>query len=1405
MASVLERPAASAPRYDPRIDQQLAQAVGRIRAYDATLGVLTLAAVVAGYATVMIVLDKNFHLPEWVRQAGLGGLVTVVAALGYFLLVRPLTRRINPLYAAALVEHTLEDAKNRVTGYVDVVENGQAPAVVRAALSAQAARALARADLNRAVDHRGLVVAGAVLIACVLALVVLFFVFRPTQFASLATRAFVPFSSPPIATRTQITLVRPDPPEPTITAGQTITVAIHLGGKIPSKSAPDRPRVLLRHHPADPNYEELPMTEGETSRDWLVKIPEYLVQNGFWYKVAAGDAETPEYKVTVRSLPLFTDFEVEYVYPAYTRKPADRSTDPNIRAYRGTHVTLTARANRALAEAVMRFDAPGLSPVAGRATPERPDTATFGFTVTEPTRYRLFLTTTDGEKPPSPPTFVIAVDSDSPPVVQITQPEPAPTALPANGLLEVDGTIGDDFGIDKVRLRLRVDGRDLAPIPYQDGRSFFRAADASWPHTLAYKGSADLTRLTDPDGKPLTLREGQKLEYWLEAIDNCSETPLVWGWGSPPGSVNSASLLGFSFQRGQVGRSEVRSVILTAPKTADEQEQLREQKQQRQQQEQRHAADQQRQLDTEPRQPPPPAPDRQPQPGPTDQPAPKDPQGPDRQPQPTEPKAGGDTNAAEPQPRPGDGQVPPKGPQPPSDQPKTNQPKDSSSRPDQAQPRSEPQPSSEPRPELRPDDRKQPAEGMNPGTPPPADPKSQPRTAPGQQPKSDPSSGQGPSQEPRANAGEQTGNGSRPEAPRPRSPEDQRLEEDARRVQEELNRNTGTAGDAKPNPAAAPEDRTDPGQPKPQPPADGSQAPPEALPKPSPPAHDPNRTSPGQPQPAEAKPQGRPEPPPTRQEPKPQPAPRSEPGESRDGPLGGTAGEDKPTPQANGTDPSRPSPADPKRAERDPTSGSSGKPATQQPSDPGARPEDRQAQAAEPAGRSKPAGDPVPGRDQPPPQAARDPAQPDAARADDRPGDAKPPRPPESGTAKPTPGETRPEAETKPAPGRADTDPARRPAEAKPDSPPKSGGPDDPRTPAASAGQEKGTDKPADASQRPDPARTDPQRQKQIEQAVRDLDHPDPARRQAAREQLDQLIGEQNRRAVEQKLQDRKQELEQLRRDLQSSDENVRRSAEKKWEELKKELENAAQARNPDRQSGRGGRDGRPSEPSAEEIAELARKAQDLTSPDEAKRKAAEDELDRKLGRENRQRLQEELKRQQAQGPDGPPGQDPADPTQQDRARRQDERLRDTIADQLRRWGGGHDTTPPPAGEEADPRNLAKTAELQLEEFKRHRYDKNLHERLGWTQEQYEQFLKAQEERVRRLREQAAQAEEEPRPTPKQPSGPPAFRTEFGGKVETRPGNSGPASPSGSAVAPPGFDEAKRLFQEALQKRVPKP
>jgi hypothetical protein len=571
------------------VEEQLAEAVSRIRAYDILVGALLLASWTAAYALMMIIVDRLVVLPEWVRQCGWGAFLLVAAGIAWRKLIKPIRLPINPLYAAAQVEKTIDNPKNLLTAYVEVTERGETPPAVKAALSARAAQLARHADVNQAVDPRGLLYLGLLLGLLLVALASLFFWWRATQFTSLLQRTFLPFTSQPIATRTQITLIQPPEGNTAITQGQTFIVRVYLGGRIPSADSEERPRLLLRYSLEGDAYEEIPLQPAENPRDWQGRVPDYLIQTGFWYKVAAGDAETPEYRVTVRTLPLFTDFEVRYEYPDYMNRPADRASGPYLRTYRGTRVSLTARTNREPLDGKLLFEIPQLETVPGQRVNGLSDALQFNFIARESTRYRLRMNTSLGETNIDSPWFLLTIDPDLPPTVSFTRPSEADTVLPANGTLVVDGQVGDDFGIDRVRLRFRYQDKEFLPVPYLAGRSFRRERDNTWPTYLTFKMSVDLAQLRTVDNKPFSPSEGMVLEYWAEAIDNCSEAPPVPDWDD---------------QRGQVGRTEIRRLRLSTPLTPELQQQQQTQRQSRRQEEEKHDQEQQQRLETEDRTPP---------------------------------------------------------------------------------------------------------------------------------------------------------------------------------------------------------------------------------------------------------------------------------------------------------------------------------------------------------------------------------------------------------------------------------------------------------------------------------------------------------------------------------------------------------------------------------------------------------------------------------------------------------------------------------------------------------------------------------------------------------------------------------------------------------------------------------
>ncbi len=568
-------------KLETEVDRQIAKVVRRIRTHDVLAGVFLLAVVVLGYIAVAMVLDRWLELPDWVRQLGFLGLLGTVGALGWFAVARPLRRTVNPLYAAKEVEDTADEAKNSIVNWVDL-QDKPINESVRAAVAARAAKLLKDADLDKAGESKRLLYLGWSVGVLVVVFAALFMVFKPVVFGSLLGRAINPFSSGAIATRTQLTLVEPAGGDISVTAGQPVTVTVDVNGKTPDADAPDRLRVLLRHNAADTNYDDVPLEPADATRRWTVRLAERHVQNGFWYKVAGGDTETAEYRVTVRPKPTFTEFDLGYRYPEYLRMKPDASTSPHIEAHRGTVVTIRAKANREL-KAGRAVLANQPAPVPGEVVGDAKDTLQVKLSLAESTTYRLLFQSTDGETNADAPVYDLRVLVDQPPDATILNPKDEETTLPINGLLAVDGTIGDDFGIDRVALRMRVltpngPARNLAGKPYQNGQSFKRTADGTFPTSLDYKDSIALDKLTDESGLPIALKPDSVVEYWIEAIDNCDV----------PGS--------------NVGKSKVQRLRLVAPKVEEKAKaDVQHQAEKRKADEAAHRQDQQKKLEKEQR------------------------------------------------------------------------------------------------------------------------------------------------------------------------------------------------------------------------------------------------------------------------------------------------------------------------------------------------------------------------------------------------------------------------------------------------------------------------------------------------------------------------------------------------------------------------------------------------------------------------------------------------------------------------------------------------------------------------------------------------------------------------------------------------------------------------------------
>ncbi len=1414
---------------DARVQADIDRAVGRIRANDLLLGGLVAAVLLLGFTAGMVLLDARFELPMPARQLALGGFAVALAVVGYLFAVRPLRRAVNPRYAARRVEGTIEGSKNAVINWVDL-QDRDLPPTVRAAVGQSAAGNLQSADVAKATEVRSVVWLGAAAGLLAAGLMVLFVVLRPAPFTSLVKRTFNPFVAREIATRTTLTLTEPAGGDATVTAGDSMTVAVDVGGSVPPADGPKRLRVQVWHaDAAEPD--DLPLEPGP-GNDWRLTLPASVIQNGFQYRVVGGDARTGDHRVTVRSRPLVIGFEARYESPAYTRIPVEVGREPKIEGYRGTKVTLTARTNRPLKRGTLKLDGKP-DPIAATVDGEA---MRFELTLNDSDNYRLGFTSASDETSELTPPYPVKVLTDQPPTLSVGKPAEDEVTLPANGTLTIDGEAADDFGLVSVTLKMRV----VAPYPltlkdrpYRGGKDF-RRADGTHPTRLAdadgsqtgYRETVPLASLVDTSGKPLPFDPALVVEYWLEATDNCA------------------------VPRANVGVSPKKKLRLTPAVTEPAKKQAQDKAAaDRQADQQQHEKAQDKQLAGEQRQPK--------QLRPEDKPQPQEPG------QPGEPKPGqGD------QPKPTGDQPPPNG----GEQPKAGAGQ---------------QPGSEAKPD--------------PTKPPAGEPNKQPEPKPGDaSPEGQPPTGNDPSGQPKTG-----GDGGKPEpgAKREPSPADKKLDDQAAKLKEAMR---GQGGERKPEtaPAPTPADRAAE--------KEKQQGVQQAI-------DDLNGSDPDKQQAARDKldkelgeekrkeiekiQKGL-----KSDDPKEREAARKEMGEldretgTSSAGVRGDRKEDveRLSRELNSEDQGTRENAE-KQAEQ--KFGKQGrdelKQAGQKLDSPDKPKQDEGKKDVDELVKKQK------DKPKPPPAAGDQPKGGETPKGGDQP----------KGGEKPSADQVRQQANDLTSKDEAKREAAEKAmdkqvgSDARKDLQQKLGSSDAKQQQAGKDQAEKMAQQAGGGETKPTPEQV-----KEMTDAARDLNSPDDAKRQAAEQKLDNKLGKPAR-----------EQMQQLGKDLQSKDEKTRQAAERQVKDAaeqmaggkppdapkppaKEEIEQAAEAAKDlnspdaakrkaaeqklDQQIGEGGRKelqqklkenqdadtarkaeqaakdqaakgGKP-QPTPEQTKELAEAAKDLTSPDPAKREAAEKKLDGAIGKENREKLQKEqaagqpdpkatkdaaekavkdakaaeqavqeladtakdltskddAKRQAAeQKLDRQVGKDAreqiqklqddlqsSDPKTQEAAKQQVKDALDKLRGKLdakQPWkpGGGTDGDNPGEKYADDLANRLKTAELQLTDFKKARGNKEVLGKAGFTPEEYERFYAEYEKRVTQLRTEAAK----PRPDKDKPAtAPPTVIVSGAGKIEKKDGGPTTGGPGGGKPAP-GYGDAQKKFAAGASKGGPKP
>ena len=511
MASTVDRkPAEQYVDFEEYVDYQLKKTRQQIRSADLLMAVTVAAVIVVGYLLAFVIAD------QWLLAGGLPttwrwmGLLVWLAALGGWLLWRfgvPLMNSVTGLFAAQQVERAEPDLKSNLLNWVDLQRAGRPVdlAVLRA-IERQAAVQLSQMDVSQAVDHRPLLRSGYALLT-VMVLFCLYAVISPKKLSPSLWRV-LPMADVPVPTRTEIRKVTPGDAE--VLARTLLEVSVDLGGDIPKQ-------VRLLYTTADQRFRDEPVLlqpDGEAGTRFRTVLPGESGQGllrDLTYRIEAGDAVSPTYRVKVAQPPSARVEQIQIIPPEYTQLPPETIAGGQFTGWEGSRVTLQATVNLPVRSARLQFlDEPNGQPTGEEVAVRVQDGTSLSADWTlerreqgdYPHYYQLQCQTEDGRTDPSPVVYQYTILIDQPPRIVLLAPERDLT-VPANAVIPLLAEASDpDFELGPVTLQIEKSGETLS-------------------REMLFPGKKQAVRIEhDLALKPLALKTGDEISFFLEAQDN---------------------------------------------------------------------------------------------------------------------------------------------------------------------------------------------------------------------------------------------------------------------------------------------------------------------------------------------------------------------------------------------------------------------------------------------------------------------------------------------------------------------------------------------------------------------------------------------------------------------------------------------------------------------------------------------------------------------------------------------------------------------------------------------------------------------------------------------------------------------------------------------------------------------
>ncbi len=492
------------------VNHQLEKTRRQVKSTDLIYGVLSVVVFAMGFLLLAALWDAwVWPLSGTGRWISFGLLMTGCCLLVGFLIVPLMMKRINPDYAAKMIEEAKPSFKNSLLNYVSLRRKNEAvnPAVFDA-ISRQAAKDLSTVPSDATVDRSKLIQLGFVLIA-LMVFGVGYKMLSPKDPLQTFGRVLAPGAK--IAKPAVVKILEVQPGDAKVFFGDTLEVTAIVRGS----HQPQDVKIEFSTLDGQLTNQSLPMRpDGDGNRYRAdLSVAGGGIQQSLTYRVVARDGASPDFRVSVQPNPTIAVESIVLRPPAYSKLPETSfQGQGNIDALEGTEVTINAIANLPIQLAYIELlnevtggtdSSDGLARESVYQKVRSFDMQSDGKSATASltaqlnaartkqfaTHYRVKFVSADGDRNSQANIYSIRVTPDLAPEIKIVQPVENDVSIPENGSLLIEVEANDlDFEISSVKLQLdRQAGRLVdanLKLESNDNNQRVRASYLLKPETL---------------------------------------------------------------------------------------------------------------------------------------------------------------------------------------------------------------------------------------------------------------------------------------------------------------------------------------------------------------------------------------------------------------------------------------------------------------------------------------------------------------------------------------------------------------------------------------------------------------------------------------------------------------------------------------------------------------------------------------------------------------------------------------------------------------------------------------------------------------------------------------------------------------------------------------------------------